>query len=229
MSESTSTNISVAQTHSTESIHASSTQHSRMADPGSTKRIQFYKSGDPRFNGIKMVVSNRSFKTFDALLDNLSKKVPLPFGVRNITTPRGMHHITSLEELEDGKSYICSHQRKIKPINLERARKKPLLWQSSRPISARRRAVQLAHQNEVAPFKRENTIVIGSSKNFVIFKNGDKDSNYTLVLNRKPKQSFDTFLDQVSETLQFPVFKLYSTDGRRVSYCIHYMSRIHGY
>ncbi|XP_073487711.1 oxygen-regulated protein 1 isoform X2 [Aquarana catesbeiana] len=216
MSESTSTNISVAQTHSTESIHASSTQHSRMADPGSTKRIQFYKSGDPRFNGIKMVVSNRSFKTFDALLDNLSKKVPLPFGVRNITTPRGMHHITSLEELEDGKSYICSHQRKIKPINLERARKKPLLWQSSRPISARRRAVQLAHQNEVAPFKRENTIVIGSSKNFVIFKNGDKDSNYTLVLNRKPKQSFDTFLDQVSETLQFPVFKLYSTDGRRI-------------
>nr|DBA24293.1 TPA: hypothetical protein GDO54_011970 [Pyxicephalus adspersus] len=216
MSESTSTNISVTQAHSTESIQASSTKNSRMADLGSTKRIQFYKSGDPRFNGIKMVVSNRSFKTFDALLDNLSKKVPLPFGVRNITTPRGVHHITSLEELEDGKSYICSHQRKIKPINLERASKKPLLWQSTRPISARRRAAQLARQNEVAPFRRENTIVLGNLKNFVIFKNGDKDSKYTLMLNRKPKQSFDTFLDQVSEVLQFPVFKLYSTDGRRI-------------
>lgn len=217
MSESTSTNISVAQAHSTESIHASSSRLSRMADPGSTKRLRFYKSGDPRFNGIKMVVSNRSFKTFDALLDNLSKKVPLPFGVRNITTPRGIHHITSLAEFEDGKSYICSHQRKIKPINLERASKKPLQWQSSRPISARRKVFPLARPSEVAPFKRENTIVIGSSKSLVIFKNGDKDSKYTLVLNRKPKQSFDTFLDQVSDVLQFPVFKLYSTDGRRVS------------
>lgn len=216
MSETTSTNISVAQANSTDSIQASSIRHSRMTDPGFTKRICFYKSGDPRFSGIKMVVSNRSFKTFDALLDSLSKKVPLPFGVRNITTPRGLHHVTTLEELEDGKSYICSHQRKIKPINLERASKKPLLWQSSRPISARRRAVQLARHNEVAPFQRENTVVLGSSKNFVLFKNGDKEFKHNLVLNKKSIQNFDVFLDQISEVMQFPVYKLYSTDGRRI-------------
>ncbi|XP_068093489.1 oxygen-regulated protein 1 isoform X2 [Hyperolius riggenbachi] len=216
MSETTSTNISVGQANSTESIQAFSARHSRMTDPGPTKKLCFYKSGDPRFNGIKMVVTNRSFKTFDALLDSLSKKVPLPFGVRNISTPRGQHHITSLEELEDGKSYICSHQRKIKPINLEKASKKPLLWQSSRPISARRRVAQLARQNVVSPFQRENTVVLGNSKNFVIFKNGDKDSKYNLVLKKKSVQSFDVFLDQVSEALQFPVFKLYSTDGRRI-------------
>ncbi|KAM9308372.1 oxygen-regulated protein 1 [Gastrophryne carolinensis] len=216
MSESTSTNISMAQTNSTESNQAFSARHSRMTDPGSTKRIYFYKSGDPQFNGIKMVVTNRSFKTFDALLDSLSKKVPLPFGVRNISTPRGMHHITSLEELEDGKSYICSHQRKIKPINLERASKKPLRWQSSRPISARRRAVQLSRQNEISPFLRSNTVVLGSTRNFVIFKNGDKDSKHNLVLDKKFTQSFDLVLDQVSEALQFPVFKLYNTDGRRI-------------
>ncbi|KAM3928088.1 oxygen-regulated protein 1 [Leptodactylus fuscus] len=216
MSETTSTNISVAQTNSADSIQASSTRPSRMTDPSLTKRICFYKSGDPRFSGIKMVVSNRSFKTFDALLDSLSKKVPLPFGVRNITTPRGIHRITTLEELEDGKSYICSHQRKIKPINLERASKKPLLWQSSRPISARRRALQLARQNEIAPFQRENTVVLGSSKNFVIFKNGDKESKHNLVLNKKSIQNFDVFLDQISEIMQFPVYKLYNTDGRRI-------------
>ncbi|KAG9478807.1 hypothetical protein GDO78_012458, partial [Eleutherodactylus coqui] len=216
MSETTSTNISVAQANSTDSIQVSSTQHSRMTDPGFAKKICFYKSGDPRFSGIKMVVSNRSFKTFDALLDSLSKKVPLPFGVRNITTPRGIHHITTLEELEDGKAYICSHQRKIKPINLERASKKPLLWQSSRPISARRRVMQLARQNEVVPFQKENTVVLGSSKNFVIFKNGDKECRQNLVLNKKSIQNFDAFLDQISELLQFPVYKLYSTDGRRI-------------
>ncbi|XP_056377904.1 oxygen-regulated protein 1 [Hyla sarda] len=216
MSETTSTNISVAQANSTDSVQAASTRHSRMTDPGFTKRLCFYKSGDPRFSGIKMVVSNRSFKTFDALLDSLSKKVPLPFGVRNITTPRGIHRITALEELEDGKSYICSHQRKIKPINLERASKKPLLWQSSRPLSARRRAVQLARHNEVAPFQRENTVVLGGSQNFVIFKNGDKQHKLNLVLNKKSMQNFDVLLDQISEVMQFPVYKLYSTDGRRI-------------
>ncbi|XP_044151324.1 oxygen-regulated protein 1 [Bufo gargarizans] len=216
MSETTSTNISVVQADSTDSIPVSSTRYSRMTDPSFTKRICFYKSGDPRFNGIKMVVSNRSFKTFDALLDSLSKKVPLPFGVRNITTPRGIHHITTLEELADGKSYICSHQRKIKPINLERASKKPLLWQSSRPISARRRVRQLTRQNEVAPFQKENTVVLGSSKNFVIFKNGDKECKHSLVLNKKYIQNFDVFLDQISDVMQFPVYKLYSTDGRRI-------------
>ncbi|XP_075070522.1 oxygen-regulated protein 1 [Mixophyes fleayi] len=216
MSETTSTNISVAQDNSIESIQASSTRPSRRTGPGFTKRICFYKSGDPRFNGIKMVVTNRSFKTFDALLDNLSKKVPLPFGVRNITTPRGIHPITSLEELEDGKSYICSHQRKVKPINLERASRKPLMWQSSRPISARRRTTQLTRQNEVAPFQRKNTVVLGSSKNFVIYKNGEKEFKHNLVLNKKSIQSFEAFLDQISEAFQFPVFKLYSTDGRRI-------------
>ncbi|XP_063779799.1 oxygen-regulated protein 1 [Pseudophryne corroboree] len=216
MSETTSTNISVAPANSTESIPAFSTRNSRMTGPGFTKRICFYKSGDPRFNGIKMVVTNRSFKTFDALLDSLSKKVPLPFGVRNITTPRGIHPVTTLEELEDGKSYICSHQKKIKPINLERASKKPLLWQSSRPISARRRAMQGTRQSEVTPFQRENTIVLRSSKNFVVYKNGDKEFKQNFVLNKKSIQNFDAFLDQISETLQFPVFKLYSIDGRRI-------------
>ncbi|NP_001087163.1 RP1, axonemal microtubule associated L homeolog [Xenopus laevis] len=216
MSETTSTNISVAQANSTDSANAGISRFSHLQEPASTKRVCFYKSGDPQFNGIKMVVSNRSFKTFDALLDTLSKKVPLPFGVRNISTPRGIHHVTSINELEDGKSYICSHRKKIKPINLDRARKKPLLWQSSRPISARRLAVQLAQQNEVVPLQRKNTIVLGSSKKIIIFKNGDLGFKHHFNLNKKTKQSFDSFLDQVAEALQYPVFKLYSSDGRRI-------------
>uniref|UniRef100_A0A803J7Y4 Doublecortin domain-containing protein n=1 Tax=Xenopus tropicalis TaxID=8364 RepID=A0A803J7Y4_XENTR len=216
MSETTSTNFSVAQANSSDSAHAGYARFSHLREPASTRRVCFYKSGDPQFNGIKMVVSNRSFKTFDALLDTLSKKVPLPFGVRNISTPRGIHHITSVDELEDGKSYICSHHKKIRPINLERARKKPLVWQSSRPISARRLAVQLAQQKEVAPFQKKNTVVLGSSKKIIILKNGDPEFKHHFILNKKTKQSFDSFLDQVAEALQYPVSKLYSSDGRRI-------------
>ncbi|KAF1621785.1 Oxygen-regulated protein 1, partial [Eudyptes chrysolophus] len=214
MSESPSTSYSVNQPNSSESEHSSSTRHFNVTEPVVAKRICFYKSGDPQFNGIKMVINNRSYKTFDALLDSLSKRVPLPFGVRNISTPKGRHSITNLEDLEDGKSYICSHQRKMKPINLEQASKKPLPWQISRPVSARRRAVQLARENEDGFGHRESKIT--TPKKMLVFKNGDVKLRHTIVLGKKNTQTFEAFLDYMSELMQYPVVKLYTTDGRKV-------------
>ncbi|XP_040541347.1 lipoxygenase homology domain-containing protein 1 [Gallus gallus] len=214
MSESLSSSYSVNQPNSSESEQSLSTRHFNVTEPVVAKRICFYKSGDPQFNGIKMVINNRSYKTFDALLDSLSKRVPLPFGVRNISTPKGRHSITCLDDLEDGKSYICSHQRKMKPINLERASRKPLPWQISRPISARRRAVQLAKENEDGFGHRESKIT--TPKKMLVFKNGDVRLRRTIVLGKKNTQTFEAFLDYMSELMQYPVAKLYTTDGRKV-------------
>ncbi|XP_062424206.1 oxygen-regulated protein 1-like [Rhea pennata] len=214
MSETPSTSYSVNQPNSSESEQTLSTRHFNVTEPVVAKRICFYKSGDPQFNGIKMVVNNRSYKTFDALLDSLSKRVPLPFGVRNISTPKGRHIITNLEDLEDGKSYICSHQRKMKPINLERARKKPLPWQISRPVSARRRAVQLAKESEDGFGQKERKVT--TPKKLLVFKNGDVRLRRTIVLGKKNTQTFEAFLDYMSELMQYPVVKLYTTDGRKV-------------
>uniref|UniRef100_A0A803YJ45 Doublecortin domain-containing protein n=2 Tax=Meleagris gallopavo TaxID=9103 RepID=A0A803YJ45_MELGA len=213
MSESLSSSYSMNQPNSSESEQSLSTRHFNVTEPVVAKRICFYKSGDPQFNGIKMVINNRSYKTFDALLDSLSKRVPLPFGVRNISTPKGRHSITSLDDLEDGKSYICSHQRKMKPINLERASRKPLPWQISRPVSARRRAVQLAKENEDG-FGRESKIT--TPKKMLVFKNGDVRLRRTIVLGKKNTQTFEALLDYMSELMQYPVAKLYTTDGRKV-------------
>ncbi|NXM49014.1 RP1 protein, partial [Gymnorhina tibicen] len=214
MSETPSSSYSVNHPNSSESEQSLSTRHFNVTEPVVAKRICFYKSGDPQFNGIKMVVNSRSYKTFDALLDSLSKRVPLPFGVRNISTPRGRHSITSLEDLEDGKSYICSHQRKMRPVNLEQASKKPLPWQISRPVSARRRAVQLARQNEDGFGHRESGIT--TPKKMLVFKNGDVRLRRTIVLGKKNTQTFEAFLDYMSELMQYPVAKLYTTDGRKV-------------
>ncbi|NXF15938.1 RP1 protein, partial [Rhodinocichla rosea] len=214
MSETPSSSYSANHPNSSESEQSLSARHFNITEPVVAKRICFYKSGDPQFNGIKMVVNSRSYKTFDALLDSLSKRVPLPFGVRNISTPRGRHSITNLEDLEDGKSYICSHQRKMKPINLEQASKKPLPWQISRPVSARRRAVQLARQNEDGFGHRESRIT--TPKKMLVFKNGDVRLRRTIVLGKKNTQTFEAFLDYMSELMQYPVAKLYTTDGRKV-------------
>ncbi|NXY29498.1 RP1 protein, partial [Pomatorhinus ruficollis] len=214
MSETPSSSYSVNHPNSSESEQSLSTRHFNVTEPVVAKRICFYKSGDPQFNGIKMVVNSRSYKTFDALLDSLSKRVPLPFGVRNISTPKGRHSITNLEDLEDGKSYICSHQRKMKPINLEEASRKPLPWQISRPVSARRRAVQLARQNEDGFGHRESRIT--TPKKMLVFKNGDVRLRRTIVLGKKNTQTFEALLDYMSELMQYPVAKLYTTDGRKV-------------
>uniref|UniRef100_A0A8C8BEH4 Oxygen-regulated protein 1 n=1 Tax=Otus sunia TaxID=257818 RepID=A0A8C8BEH4_9STRI len=214
MSETPSTSYSVNHPNSSESEQSLSTHHFNVTEPVVAKRICFYKSGDPQFNGIKMVINNRSYKTFDALLDSLSKRVPLPFGVRNISTPKGRHSITNLEDLEDGKSYICSHQRKMKPINLEQASKKPLPWQMSRPVSTRRRAVKLARENEDGFGHQESKIT--TPKKMFVFKNGDVRLRRTVVLGKKNTQTFEAFLDYVSEVMQYPVVNLYTTDGRKV-------------
>ncbi|XP_051910820.1 uncharacterized protein LOC127593417 [Hippocampus zosterae] len=187
-------------------------RHASVTNPILSKRVCFYKSGDPQFSGLRMVVNNRSFKTFDALLDSLSKKVPLPFGVRNITTPRGVHAINTLDELEDGKSYICSDNRKVKPINLALARRKLAPWYHARPVSSRRRNLQWARSFP----GRQEPMLLHTPKRLVVFRNGDPSVKHTVVLQKRSATTFEWILEYISEMVQFRVVKLHTTDGRRV-------------
>uniref|UniRef100_A0AAQ6IAJ1 Doublecortin domain-containing protein n=1 Tax=Anabas testudineus TaxID=64144 RepID=A0AAQ6IAJ1_ANATE len=197
--------------------HTSGTpRHPGITDPILSKRVCFYKSGDPQFNGLRMVINNRTFKTFDALLDSLSKKVPLPFGVRNITTPRGIHAIYTLDELEDGKSYICSDSHKVKPINLALARKKLPPWYHARPVSSRRRTVQQARFFPGKSIHKQEPVVVRTPKRLLVFRNGDPTVKHTVVLHKRTTPTFESVLEYISELTQFHVVKLHTLDGRRV-------------
>lgn len=187
-------------------------RHPSIIDPIISKRVCFYKSGDPQFSGLRMVINSRTFKTFDALLDSLSKKVPLPFGVRNITTPRGVHGINTLDELEDGKSYICSDSRKVKPINLALARRKMPPWYHVRPVSARQHNVQKARR-----IQGQEPMVLRTPKRLVVFRNGEPSVKLTVVLRKKTTPSYESILDYISELMEFHVIRLHTSDGRRVS------------
>ncbi|XP_070409537.1 uncharacterized protein [Nothobranchius furzeri] len=182
-----------------------------------SKRVCFYKSGDPQFNGLRMVINNRTFKTFDALLDSLSKKVPLAFGVRNITTPRGVHGISTLDELEDGKSYLCSDSRKVKPFNLALARRKLPPWYHTTPLSSRHRTEQQARffpGRKNIP--RQEPFVVRTPKKIVVFRNGNPSVKHTVVLHKKTSPRYESILEHISELMQFHVNKLHTPDGRRV-------------
>ncbi|XP_052403993.1 oxygen-regulated protein 1 [Carassius gibelio] len=193
-------------------------------DPTTTKRVCFYKSGDPQFTGHRMVINSRTFKTFDALLDALSKKVPLPFGVRTITTPRGTHVVRTLDDVQDGSSYLCSDQKKVKPFNLDEVHKRQVPWNTTRPVSAGRQARrelvrQQVKRNEVttrAGKMAENRVMVRTPKRLTVYKNRDPSMKRVVVLHRRTAPSFNALLDYLSQLMQFPVVKLYTEDGRRV-------------
>lgn len=197
-----------------------------ISDPSAPRRVCFYKSGDYKFSGHRMVINARTFKTFDALLDALAKKVPLPFGVRTITTPRGVNLIRALDDLHDGGSYVCSDGKRVKPLNLDEVNRRQVPWNATRPLSARRRRQQapklgpIGGKSEVIPSRQAKITERGAvrtPKRLVVIRNRDPTVKRTIVLHRRIAPTFDALLDYLSQILQFSVLKLFSMDGRRVS------------
>ncbi|XP_034720217.1 retinitis pigmentosa 1-like 1 protein isoform X2 [Etheostoma cragini] len=170
------------------------------------KRITFYKSGDSQFEGVKMAIQKRSFKCFDTLLDDLSQKVPLPFGVRTVTTPRGTHAIKHLEQLQDGGCYLCSDRRQAKPVNMELAGKRPTIW-----YHHSRRPQQPESSSGTPPGHQSYR-----QRRILLVKNSEPGMRRSVVLSRRSTRSLKSFLDEVSEVMQFHVRKLYTAEGRRI-------------
>ncbi|KAM6207455.1 retinitis pigmentosa 1-like 1 protein [Sarcoramphus papa] len=178
------------------------------------KKITFFKSGDPQFAGVKMAINQRSFKSFNALMDDLSHRVPLPFGVRTITTPRGIHCISELDQLEDGGCYLCSDKKYVKPINITSGGHRPGPPRNGRPSSTLRKAAQEGKPEDYStPFTQHGRRI---PKKITLVKNGESGFRRSIILNRRNARSFKTLLDEISEILQFPVKKLYTVDGKKI-------------
>uniref|UniRef100_A0A8B9SBK6 Doublecortin domain-containing protein n=1 Tax=Apteryx owenii TaxID=8824 RepID=A0A8B9SBK6_APTOW len=179
------------------------------------KKITFFKSGDPQFGGVKMAVNQRSFKSFSALMDDLSHRVPLPFGVRTITTPRGIHCISELDQLEDGGCYLCSDKKYVKPISISSAGQRPGPPRNGRPFSTLRRVAQEGRLEDYStPFTQHGPRI---PKKITLLKNGEIGFRRSIILNRRNARSFKMLLDEISEILQFPVKKFYTVDGKKAS------------
>lgn len=75
------------------------------------KKVRFYRNGDRYFKGLVYAVSSDRFRSYDALLmeltRSLSDNLHLPQGVRSIYTIDGSKKIASLDELVEGKT-ACS-------------------------------------------------------------------------------------------------------------------------
>lgn len=132
--------------------------------------------------------------------------MPLPFGVRTVTTPRGTHTIKHLEQLQDGGCYLCSDHRQAKPINMELASKRPNIWHhySQRPYPPE---TTPSTPNGHLPYRQRRILLV---------KNREPSVRRSVVLSRSSARSLKAFLDEASEVMQFHIRKLYTAEGRRV-------------
>ncbi len=73
------------------------------------KTIRLLRNGDEFYRGHKFVINSRKYRYFDVFMDDISNDLNANFGaIRKIHTPVNGHRIRSLDELEDGKTYVAN-------------------------------------------------------------------------------------------------------------------------
>mgnify|MGYP001810710717 CR=1 FL=1 len=73
------------------------------------KTIKLLRNGDEYYRGQKVVINSRKYRYFDVFLDDISDSLNARFGaVRSIHTPINGHRVNSLEEIQDGRTYVAS-------------------------------------------------------------------------------------------------------------------------
>lgn len=139
--------------------------------------------------------------------------MPLPFGVRTVTTPRGIHAIKHLEQLQDGGCYLCSDRRQAKPVNMEIAGKRQNMWYHHSHKPHRPETLSSTPPGHM-PYRQRRILLV---------KNSEPGMRRSVVLSRRSARSLRAFLDEVSEVMQFHVRKLYTAEGRRVG-CLLFLN-----
>lgn len=128
--------------------------------------------------------------------------MPLPFGVRTVTTPRGTHTIKHLEQLQDGGCYLCSDRRQAKP----NAAKRPNVWYHHTRKPQRPESTSSTPPGHV-PYRQRRLLLV---------KNTEPGLRRSIVLSRHVTRSLRAFLEEASDVMQFHVRKLYTVEGRKV-------------
>ena len=84
------------------------------------RKVKFYINGDKFFKGAVIAVSQEKFRTFDKLLEHLTRimcnQVTLPNGVRVIYSLEG-RQVADVDCLLNDESYVCSSTGTFKKLD----------------------------------------------------------------------------------------------------------------
>jgi len=92
----------------------------QVSDDKRAKKVKFFINGDKFFKGAVIAVNNEKFRTFDKLLEHLTRimcnQVTLPNGVRTIFSVEGAV-CREVDSLLNGESYVCSSYPTFKKLD----------------------------------------------------------------------------------------------------------------
>ncbi|KAM4699714.1 serine/threonine-protein kinase DCLK1 isoform 1-T1 [Discoglossus pictus] len=186
------------------------------------KKVRFYRNGDRYFKGIVYAISPDRFRSFEALLADLTRtlsdNVNLPQGVRTIYTADGNKKIMSMDQLVEGESYVCGS---IEPFKkLEYTKNVNPNWSVNVKTPAVARPVQqLASAKPGTSEGRESKDFI-RPKLVTIIRSGVKPRKAVrILLNKKTAHSFDQVLTDITDAIKLDsgvVKRLYTLDGKQV-------------
>uniref|UniRef100_A0A8B9H4Q8 Doublecortin domain-containing protein n=1 Tax=Astyanax mexicanus TaxID=7994 RepID=A0A8B9H4Q8_ASTMX len=196
------------------------------------KKVRFYRNGDRYFKGIVYAVANDRFRTFDALLADLTRSlsdhINLPQGVRFIFTIDGAHKITSLDELEEGESYVCASENYYKKVDYTKNVNPN--WSVNVKACAGQRNAMCVSGGRPGAEPRENKDFV-RPKLVTVMRSGVKPRKAVRVLlNKKTAHSFEQVLTDITEAIKLEsgvVKRIYTLDGKQVTPHTHLLERYH--
>lgn len=197
-----------------------------------TKKVTFYRNGDKHFQGVKVIITRQRYRSFDTLVEDLSKAIALPYGVRHVFSPGGSS-IDEMGQLEDGRIYVCSsgdHLIKHVDYGGNKAREKRQS-DSERSLDVHSDTSTLSTNSNTS--SRSNRFEVKNEKTkprvITIISNSDKSKKCKILLNRKTVKSYDSVLKDISDMLKprdGPVRDLFTLQGSKVRLCISVFVRV---
>eukprot|EP00070_Physeter_catodon_P006553 XP_007114044.1 serine/threonine-protein kinase DCLK2 isoform X5 [Physeter catodon] len=183
------------------------------------KKARFYRNGDRYFKGLVFAISGDRFRSFDALLmeltRSLSDNVNLPQGVRTIYTIDGSRKVTSLDELLEGESYVCASNEPFRKVDYTK-NINPNWSVNIKGGTTRALAAPSSVKSEV----KESKDFI-KPKLVTVIRSGVKPRKAVrILLNKKTAHSFEQVLTDITEAIKLDsgvVKRLCTLDGKQVT------------
>ncbi|NWX13383.1 DCLK2 kinase, partial [Aegotheles bennettii] len=183
------------------------------------RKARFYRNGDRYFKGLVYAISADRFRSFDALLAeltrSLSDNVNLPQGVRTIYTIDGSKKLTSLDELLEGESYVCASNEPYRKVDYTK-NVNPNWCVNIRTGSSRSLTSLTSTKSEV----KESKDFI-KPKLVTVIRSGVKPRKAVrILLNKKTAHSFEQVLTDITEAIKLDsgvVKRLCTLDGKQVT------------
>ncbi|XP_042324666.1 serine/threonine-protein kinase DCLK2 isoform X1 [Sceloporus undulatus] len=183
------------------------------------RKARFYRNGDKYFKGLVYPISSDRFRSFDALLIELTRSladnVHLPQGVRAIYTLDGARRLASLDELVDGESYVCASNEPFRKVDYTKNVNPN--WSVNIKSGSSRSLTSLTSSR--SELKESKDFI--KPKLVTVIRSGVKPRKAVrILLNKKTAHSFDQVLTDITDAIKLDsgvVKRICTLDGKQVT------------